>query len=196
MIAYKNYSELHKEEINLICDYLKVPSKSIEEDEQRREELYKIGFIHVKIQTNEKKTGPLGEGIVRLYYEKLNIPYIHNPSWVKYVDNFDKQKKMRPDGLIGSKEKNWVEVKMRAYRSQGTAHEKIPSVPWKYRFLGSNLTLFLLADDEHKYNRDWSKILRGEIKNISDIEKLFIKANHTILKEVIYGTEVANTLEK
>ena len=158
-----------------------------------------MGFHRVpkKGGTNSKfLTGPLGEGIVRLYYEKLNIPYIDKVPYQKYVDKFGEEKKMKPDGLIDGKVKNWVESKMRAYCSEGTANEKIPSVPRKYKPLGGKLTLFLMADDEHQFNKEWYGICRGEIKPQDEIEENWKKADNSVLDKIVLGTEVANILDQ
>tara|TARA_Y100001935_G_C17164502_1_gene436993 strand:- start:98 stop:775 length:678 start_codon:yes stop_codon:yes gene_type:complete len=218
----KKLAEISEKEINLICDYLCNPSKDQKTDHFRREELYWINFIGKELpkektphdcEVNGKNKycpihghknckdylskylpGPLGEGIVKLYYEALNIEYIPNPGEQRYINKFGEESKIRPDGLVNDSSKSWVECKMRSYCSTGTANEKIPSVPRKYKSLG-NLTLFLLADDEHLFNREWSAICRGDIKNMDEIDKLYMKADNSILKEIIYGTEVAKVLK-
>ena len=194
-----NYSQLNIKEIDLICDYLRNPSKSKIEDKSRRKKLYEIGFHRITktSETNGKfYTGPLGEGIVRLYYQKLDIPYIDKVPKQRYVDKLGEEKNIKPDGLIDGKVKNWVESKMRAYQSEGTANEKIPSVPRKYKPLGGKLTLFLMADDEHQFNKEWYGICRGEIKPQDEIEENWKKADNSVLYKIVLGTEVANILDQ
>ena len=151
-----------------------------------------------KKKDNKYLPGPLGESIVRIYYEKLKVTNTSQKTSEKYIDKFGEEKTLNPDGYIGEKDdKSWVESKMRSYHSSGTANEKIPSVPRKYKPLGGELTLFLLADDEHKYNKEWSQACRGEIdETLDEIDKLYQKADNSVLKEIIYGTDVAKVLEK
>ena len=56
--------------------------------------------------------------------------------------------------------------------------------------------LFLLADDEHRYNTEWTAVCRGEIDPEDDAEEFRKKADTSVLKEIILGTEVAKALEK
>ena len=78
----KSYFDLSSQDIELICDYLENPSKDKFDDYNRRKNLYAIG-IHKKTKTNENNekylSGPLGEGIVRIYYEKLGVEFQKPP---------------------------------------------------------------------------------------------------------------------
>ena len=53
-----NYSQLNIKEIDLICDYLRNPSKSKIEDKSRRKKLYEIGFHRITktSETNGKSS--------------------------------------------------------------------------------------------------------------------------------------------
>ena len=194
----KSYSNLSAQDIELICDYLENPSKDAADDYSRRKALYAIG-IHKKtkkIESNGKYlSGPLGEGIVRIYYEKLGVEF-QKPPEQKYIEeDGDSQKEviLRPDGKVYVTK--WVEDKMRAYYSKGTAHEKIPGVPQKYAPIGGKLILFLMADDEHKYNRGWTKLRRGEVKPSNKSQEYHLLGDLEVLDSIILGTEVAKVLK-
>tara|TARA_Y100001936_G_C16050453_1_gene657479 strand:- start:321 stop:929 length:609 start_codon:yes stop_codon:yes gene_type:complete len=199
----KTFFELTSEEIYLICDYLTNPSsgkngkEGSANDRERRKRLYDIG-IHKRTDKNESNnkflTGPLGEGIVRIYYEKLKVSYDSSPENPSYTNRVGENKRLMPDGVIFGPPKIWVESKMRAYYSSGTANEKIPNVPRKYKPIGGKLILFLMADDEHTFNKEWSQICRGDIEPLDEIEENWRKADTAVLEQIIYGTEVANIL--
>jgi len=193
----KELSQLTKEEILLICDYLENPSLSQEHDKERREKLYNIDIHRGKNSKNKFLSGPLGEGIVSLYFQKLNENYRNVKTSQKFVDVFGNSKTINPDGILIKRNKEiLVECKMRAYHSQGTAHEKIPFVPRKYKPIGKKLILFLMAWDEHKFNREWSALCRGDVSPKDDIDKLWKKADNFVLEKIIYGSEVARVLKK
>ena len=75
--------KLNKYDLQLISDYLVNESENSSEDCQRRGKLYDI----FNIPYNKKKAtcpylpGPLGEKIVSLYYEILEIPYQLKLKW-------------------------------------------------------------------------------------------------------------------
>lgn len=197
----KSYSDLSSQDIELICDYLENPSKDSANDYSRRKALYAIG-IHKKTKKNESNgkylTGPLGEGIVRIYYEKLGVEF-QKPPEQTYIEE-DSQNKviLRPDGKVyvaGTPLHRWVEDKMRAYCSTGTAAEKISGVPQKYAPIGGKLILFLMADDEHKFNRRWTKIRRGEVKPSKKSEEYHMLGDLEVLDSIVLGTEVAKVLK-
>ena len=194
----RTYHDLSKQEINLICDYLRKPSKSAAEDAQRRKELYDIDIVQKTKtnQTNQKYlSGPLGEAIVRLYFEKIDRLYVPKPPQITYENPEQDIITLRPDGLHIVGDLNvWVESKMRSYFSDGTAHEKIHGVPEKYCYIGK-LMLFLLADDEHKYNRRWYKLRRGESIPANKCEEYHVLGDLEVLHSIVLGTEVANVLE-
>ena len=81
----------------------------------------------------------------------------------------------------------------------GTANEKITNVVRKYKPLteqtGNKLILFLIADDEHKFNREWAKLCRGEIEPSDEIDRKWLEADTAVLEKIIYGTEIANVLD-
>tara|TARA_Y100001935_G_C17257760_1_gene484621 strand:- start:732 stop:1313 length:582 start_codon:yes stop_codon:yes gene_type:complete len=191
----KSLLELTKRELSLICDYLENPSLNLEHDKNRREELYSIGIHHGNNSRNKCLSGPLGEGFVRLYFEKIDKNYTYEKTTQEYLDIFGNLKKARPDGILHDHKQIFVESKMRAYHSNGTAHEKIPSVPKKYKPLGKKLILFLMADDEHKWNRSWSALCRGDVVPQDKIDVLWKEADNLVLEKIIYGTEVANVLK-
>ena len=85
---------------------------------------------------------------------------------------------------------------MRRYHSPGTANEKIPNVPRKYKPLGGKLILILMADDEHKFNIPWTKLCRKEIEPEDEIDLNWQKADLAVLEKIILGTEIAEVLEK
>lgn len=194
----KSFDQLKEYEITLICDYLRTPSKSAAEDAQRRKELYELDIVQKTKtnQTNQKYlSGPLGEAIVRLYFEKLDRLYVPKPRQITYENAEQEIVTLRPDGLRVISDLNvWVESKMRSYFSDGTAHEKIHGVPEKYCHIGK-LMLFLLADDEHKYNRHWYKLRRGEANPNNKCEEYHMLGDLEVLHSIVLGTEVANTLE-
>ena len=146
------------------------------------------------------KSENLGEEIVALYYRLRDIKYERNievPSG-RSEENSKNNKYHKPDGL----ENNtfYVEVKMRAYQSSGTANEKIPSVAFKYADLPKKIKLYLLADDEHGYNTYWSKLIRGDIKSSnkynSQFENEYKRIHKVIIEKIVYGSELAEELEK
>tara|TARA_A100001388_G_C28636758_1_gene435029 strand:- start:146 stop:718 length:573 start_codon:yes stop_codon:yes gene_type:complete len=188
----KNLNDLSKKDIKEICDYLKKPSIDEADDKKRFNKIKKI------LAPNAKKGGPVGEAIVRIYYEKLKKNYYSNPQQQNYVNKLGKKIGVRPDGCLIENEDTsyWVESKIRRYQSNGTAHEKVPNVPMKYRPIGGQVILFLLADDEHRYNTEWTAVCRGEIDPEDDAEEFRKKADTSVLKEIILGTEVAKALEK
>ena len=141
----------------------------------------------------------LGEEIVALYYEFKNIKYERNiVVKISRKEENVENRHHEPDGL----EDNlfYVEVKMRAYQSGGTANEKIPSVAFKYADLPMKIKLFLLADDEHKYNTYWSKLIRGDIESSnkynSDFENDYVLIHKAVIEKIIYGSEIADEFEK
>ena len=173
--------------LDLICDYLKNESKDSNDDFRRRGVLYEL----FNIPSNNTKflPGPLGEAIVSLYYEIQKIPYQKRPSF--FVGS--ESKKVYPDGLENNQ--FYVEVKMRSYHSSGTAHEKIPSVPWKYSMASKKLKIFLLADDEHKFNVFWSKLMTGKLEPRNQFERKLLQTNSVILEKVVLGTDVVEVFE-
>lgn len=192
----RTYYDLSKQEINLICDYLRNPSVSAASDKVRRKILYGLDIVkQTKTNTTNDKylSGPLGEAIVTLYFDKLDKLYIPHPPQVTYHDEEEGQIIIRPDGLHGLD--IWTEAKMRAYCSVGTAHSKIHGVPEKYCYIEGKLMLFLLADDEHRYNRRWYKLRRGELNPKNKCEEYHILGDLEVLHSIVLGTEVANVLE-
>jgi hypothetical protein len=202
MTQSRNYQDLNKEEIQLICDYLCIPSTSAEQDIIRRKKLYELNIVkRTKInQSNDKYlTGPLGEAIVSLYFDKIDRIFIAKPPQVKYLNDNNEHVIIRPDGLhiYPPVDFNiWVESKMRAYLSNGSANEKIHGVVEKYCHLNDKLMLFLLADDEHKYNKRWYKLRRGEASPNNKCEEYHMLGDLKVLHSIVLGTEVANILQK
>lgn len=192
----KSYFDLSSQDIELICDYLENPSKDAADDYSRRKALYAIG-IHKKTKTNENNekylSGPLGEGIVRIYYEKLGVEFQKPPQQTYLEEDSKKEVILRPDGKFDVNK--WVEGKMRAYYSPGTASEKISGVPQKYAPIGGKLILFLMADDEHKFNRRWTKLRRGEVKPSNKSEEYHMLGDLEVLDSIVLGTEVAKVLK-
>ena len=200
----KRYIDLSCDEIRIICDYLKKPAINKDHDMQCMQNLYDIG-IHKSTTESEKKrkingkynTAPISEGIARIYFEKKKIPYNDKPEQQFYINRLNKKVIIRPDGeLIDVDRKIWVECKMRRYHANGTAHEKIPNVPRKYQPIGGKVILFLMADDEHKYNKEWTKLCREEISPINQIELNWLNADRAVLEKIILGSEVAKELEQ
>ena len=178
--------------LDLICDYLKNESKDSDDDCKRKGKLYEL----FELDHDEKKRtcpflpGPLGAAIVSLYYEVQKIPYEEKPS---NPEVSPESKKLRPDGL--ENDQFYVEVKMRSYHSPGTAAEKIPSVPWKYSQASKKLKIFLLADDEHKYNVFWSKLMTGKLEPRNQFQQKLLQTNSVILEKVVLGTDVVDVFE-
>jgi|694.fasta_scaffold39420_3 hypothetical protein len=198
-MKYKEYNELEEKDIDLICDYLLNPSTNANQDKQRRKELYDLNIVK-KTKTNETNqkylSGPLGEAIVRLYFDKIDKIFIPKPPEVKYFNSQKELIVLRPDGLHVRGEYNiWIESKMRSYFSDGTAHEKIHGVPEKYCHMHGKLMLFLLADDEHKYNKNWTKLRRGEILPQNKCEEYHMLGDLEVLDSIVLGTEVAKVLK-
>ena len=176
--------------LEMICDYLTTESRDENHDYKRRKRLYEI--FEIEDKKCKYLPGKLGETIVSLYYEILKVPYQITPKPISYIED-EKKATLRPDGL--ENDLYYVEVKCRTYRSSGTAHEKIPSIPWKYRVVPKKLKIFLLADDEHKYNIFWRKLMTSEIEPTSIQEKRQITANKTILEDIITGTQISDLIK-
>ena len=181
--------------IDLISDYLRIPSVNEEEDDKRILRL-KENIFDGKLPD---KAGPVAEAIVEIFYKKLKKNYTTKPGYQFYINKLEEKIQLRPDGfLTESHKKFWVEVKMRRYKSDGTANEKITNVVRKYKPLteqtGNKLILFLIADDEHKFNREWAKLCRGEIEPSDEIDRKWLEADTAVLEKIIYGTEIANVL--
>jgi len=145
----------------------------------------------------------LGEEIVGLYYKIQNMKYERDLKVESVRTDIplvskNNQKYHEPDGL--ENDMFYVEVKMRAYKSEGTAHEKIPSVAFKYADLPKKIKLFLLADDEHKYNTYWSQLIRGDIESSNkynfEFENEYKRIHKAVIEKIVYGSEVAAELEK
>ena len=145
----------------------------------------------------------LGEEIVGLYYNIQNMKYERDLKVESVRTNIllvskNNQKYHEPDGL--ENDMFYVEVKMRAYESDGTAHEKIPSVAFKYADLPKKIKLFLLADDEYKYNTYWSQLIRGDIESSNkynfEFENEYKRIHKAVIEKIVYGSEVAAELEK
>ena len=181
---------MEKTTLKKIIDYLENPSQDAHEDCKRRGELY--GLLNLKSNPTKRGcpylTGPLGEEIVEVYYRLKNIPYDRKQK----IPALRKKGNRRPDGL--ENDTFYVEVKMRAYHSSGTAHEKIPSIAFKYGDLPKKLKIYLLADDEHSYNTYWSQLLRNQIEPMNNFEKEYRDAHSLMIEEIVYGTEIANFL--
>ena len=177
------------------ADWLEIPSVDSEEDSCRRGCLYHLFGLNPK---RGYPSGPLGEAIVELYFRVLNKTYQRNPPAVM-LEEFGKRKRIKPDGLlIEEHESFYVEVKTRKYCSDGTAHEKIPGIPDKYRDVPKKLKIVLLCDDEHKYNRRWARELRGTIAIDPENKKAMKQKefNDMVIDELILGTEVAKVLRE
>ena len=193
MLKIKHIEDI---KIDLISDYLRIPSVNKKEDEKRILKLKKNIFDGEL----PDKAGPVAEAIVEIFYKKLRKNYISNPPYQFYTNKLEEKIELRPDGfLTESRKKFWVEVKMRRYKSPGTANEKITNVVRKYKSLteqtGNKLILFLIADDEHKFNREWAKLCRGEIEPSDEIDRKWLEADTAVLEKIIYGTEIANVLD-
>ena len=53
------------------------------------------------------------------------------------------------------------------------------------------LKIFLLADDEHKFNIFWTKLMRQEITPRNIFEKKILETNSHILENIVLGTEIS-----
>ena len=187
-----------KESLKLIIDYLENPSIDKEQDKERRHKLsLSLGLDPAK------KPGVLGEKIVEMFYKVQNIPYETNVKVpVKRNEPIPLGGKAKKNHSLDGLENNkfYVEVKIRVYHSTGTANEKIPSIAFKYGDLPKKLKIFLLADDEHKFNLYWSKFLRGEIESSNpynnSYEENYKKIHSDIIEQIVYGTEVASILRE
>ena len=188
--------------IELICDYLRNPDvgHKLKVGKARDEERYKkLQGLDERI----KKPGTLGELIVRLYYKILGYEYkkykrSDQDTYYKYTNALGKEIEVRPDGVLRTidNQEYYVEVKTRRYYSDGTANEKIPYVPLKYNRAGKKIILFLLCDDEHKFNKEWTALLRGQIQPVNEMQKLRVQSDKLVIHKIILGTEVADFLEK
>lgn len=184
-----------KETLLAIIDYLRFPSTSKKDDLERRKKLYKLLGLKPagkKKQFYKYLTGKLGEKIVEVYYYVLAQDYKPKPKPIYCIID-EKKKRIMPDGQIDD---FLVECKMRQYLSTGTSHEKIQGIAWKYDYTGKMIKLFLLADDEHLYNTDWTKLIRGEVEPKTRYQKKEKEAVDCVIDEVILGTEIADVLEK
>ena len=187
-----------------LLSYNKTFSKSLAKHKSTPDEIKSFYNEWSNLKKKRKfSSKDIGEEIVALYYEVQNIKYERNlkvPSvrTIKFDSSKNNKKYHEPDGL--EENKFYVEVKMRAYQSSGTANEKIPSVAFKYADLPKKIKLFLLADDEHKYNVYWSKLIRGDMlstnKYNSEFETQYVKIHKFIIEKIVYGSEVAEALEK
>ena len=195
-----------KQTILAIIDYLRVPSTSKKDDLKRRKELYRLlGLNPSGKQERFYKylTGKLGEKIVEVYYHALNQDYKPKPKPIYCIVD-DKKKRIMPDGEIFLQRQGadlqttsfLVECKMRQYWSTGTSHEKIQGIAWKYHYTGKKIKLFLLADDEHKYNLDWTKLVRGDVEPKCEVQESERHTARLVIDEIILGTEIADALEK
>ena len=72
---------------------------------------------------------------------------------------------------------------------------KISGVPQKYAPIGGKLILFLMADDEHRFNRRWTKLRRGEVKPSNKSEEYHLLGDLEVLDSIVLGTEVAKVLK-
>ena len=57
------------------------------------------------------------------------------------------------------------------------------------------MILFLMADDEHKFNRRWTKLRRGEVKPSNKSEEYHMLGDLEVLDSIVLGTEVAKVLK-
>lgn len=184
-----------KETLLAIIDYLRFPSTSKKDDLERRKKLYKLLGLKPagkKKQFYKYLTGKLGEKIVEVYYYVLAQDYKPKPKPI-YCTIDEKKKRIMADGQIGD---FLVECKMRQYLSSGTSHEKIHGIAWKYGYTGKMLKLFLLADDEHQYSIDFTKIFRGEKESSIETHQKMVESARWTIDEIILGTEIADVLEK
>jgi len=178
-----------------IIDYLRFPSTSKKDDLERRKKLYKL--LGLKPSGKKKQfykylTGKLGEKIVEVYYHILGLEYTPKSKPI-YCTIDDKRKRIMPDGQIGQ---FLAESKMRQYLSTGTSHEKIQGIAWKYHYTKKKIKLFLLADDEHQYNIDWTRLVKGTTSPKDEYESGELHTVRLVIDEIILGTEIAEVLEK
>ena len=187
--------------IELICDYLRNPDvgHKLKVGKARDEERYKKLEDSLNKNTNENP-GRFGEEVVKLYYKILGYEYerSYQDTYYKYTNALGKEIEVRPDGVLRTidNQEYYVEVKTRRYYSDGTANEKIPYVPLKYNRAGKKIILFLLCDDEHKFNKEWTALLRGQIQPVNEMQKLRVQSDKLVIHKIILGTEVADFLEK
>ena len=187
--------------IELICDYLRNPDvgHKVKVGEDRDEERYKKLIDSLNKNTNENPGG-FGEEVVKLYYKILGYEYkrSYQDTYYKYTNALGKEIKVIPDGVLRTTDNQeyYVEVKTRRYYHGGTANEKIPYVPLKYNRAGKKIILFLLCDDEHKFNKEWTALLRSQIQPVNEMQKLRVQSDKLVIHKIILGTEVADVLEK
>ncbi len=177
------------------ADWLDIPSVDSDEDYNRRKNLYEL--FELNSSDDKYLSGYLGEAIVELYFWVLNKTYHRNPPAVM-LEELGKTKRIRPDGELNEENESfYVEVKTRAYCSNGTSDEKIPNISFKYRNVGKKLKVVFLADDEHRCNLYWTQLIRGTIEPKPDSMEFYTqKANAEVIDEIILGTEVAKVLRE
>jgi len=177
------------------ADWLDIPSVDSDEDRNRRKNLYEL--FELNSSGDKYLSGSLGEAIVELYFWVQKKTYVRNPPQVK-LKELGKTKRIRPDGELNEENESfYVEVKTRAYCSNGTSDEKIPNISFKYRNIGKKLKVVLLADDEHRCNLYWTQLNRRTIEPKPDSMEYYIqKANAEVIDELILGTEVAKVLRE
>jgi len=183
-----------KNSVKKICEWLSIPSLSSEEDFNRRKELYKL--LNLDNKNNKYLPGKLGECIVKIYYEITNKNYKSKPEKI-IVEGFNNiLVGICPDGLLEENDKKYcIEIKTRGYCSSGTAHEKIPSIPWKYQNVPNKIIIFLLADDEN-LNKEYVSLINDKIKPKNTFQKKFKIAMKEKVEKIITGTEIVKELRK
>ena len=186
-----------KKALPLIIDYLEIASRDSQHDASRRKKLSKSMGI------SSTGSGPLGERIVKIYYDTIGVSYKSKPGRVYCEDVDGSEIYYLPDGMTCDDDSpsRYIEVKLRRYRSSGTAHEKIPAIISKYDKIltstGCKSILFLLCDDEHKYNRGWQSIvkLQADRKKLSQYEKHTQDDHSRVFEKIVLGTEIAEELK-
>lgn len=188
--------------IELICDYLRNPDVGHKQNAGKARNKKRYGKLQ-GLDKRIKKPGTLGELIVQHYYKILGYEYkkykrSNQDTYYIYTNALGNEIEVRPDGLLRTTDNQeyYVEVKTRGYYSTGTADEKIPYVPLKYNRAGKKIILFLLCDDEHKFNKEWTALLRGQIQPVNEMQKLRVQSDKLVIHKIILGTEVAEVLEK
>ena len=183
--------------IDLICDYLRNPEAGYKYEDGNARDAKRWKKLNLLNENTNENPGSFGEEVVKLYYKILGYEYKKSIRYT-YENALENKIEIRPDGFLKTTDNQeyYVEVKTRRYYSRGTANEKIPNVPLKYNRAGKKLILFLLCDDEHKFNKEWTALLRGQIQPVNEMQKLRVQSDKLVIHKIILGTEVADVLEK
>lgn len=153
-------------------------------------------FFNMQSSQNEKYLpGGVGENWVQFYYQEIQrIPFI--PQYPIDFDDDGEIRTIRPDGFLPTRNQ-LIEVKTRL-DNNGSVHEKIPAITWKYNHArtGKKLVIVLLGDDEYKYNRSYVKLMRGIREPVDEFEYDTLKRDNLILDAIVYGSQIARQFRR